>query len=111
MKYNIYINQKAVIDNGWDLNINHLAVLDCIVGMIETNQLETLEDEGHRWYYISAHYINKNLPLLNIKVNRLRKLINELEDCFLISKYKHNQFLGKSYLRLNSNYFTHYKNY
>ena len=57
MKYNININQKAVIDNGWDLDINHLALLDCIYGIVNSNKTVSISDSNGVWYLVKVTYI------------------------------------------------------
>jgi hypothetical protein len=104
MKYNIYINQKAVIDNGWDLNINHLAILDCIAGMINSNMFQKMIEDSQEWYWVSPSKIIEELPLLNVKENRVRQLLNDLESCKLIEKNKNNQTYSRTFLKLGANY-------
>jgi hypothetical protein len=104
MKYNIYINQKAVIDNGWDLNITHLAILDCIAGMINSNMFQKMIEDSQEWYWVSPSKIIEELPLLNVKENRVRQLLNDLESCQLIEKNKNNQTYSRTFLKLGANY-------
>ena len=104
MKYNININQKAVIDNGWDLKIEHLVILDSVVAMIDSHKFKTKVDGDNLWYWIKVSKILEELPLLQIKERRLRTLISELCDCNLLEKNPDNKKMRTHYIKLGSNY-------
>jgi len=109
MKYNININQKAVIDNGWDLDINHLALLDCISAIVNSNKTVSISDLNGVWYWVKITYILEQLPLLKIKERRCKDLLADLENCGLIEINPNNKNLKAHYIRLGKNF--HFYNF
>lgn len=104
MKYGIYINQKAIVDNGWNIKANHCAVLDVISGFIATNQNGRFTDESGDWYWISNKLILEAIPMFEIAGRRLRQLIKDLVDIGLLETNQNNDKYGRCYLRLGKNY-------
>lgn len=105
MKYNINFNQKAVIDNNWDcLTANHMVVLDCIVGSINSRKLITIIENGETWYWLTFSAILKQAPILRIKERRCRDIVKDLYDCGLIDPHPENKKHNKHYIKLGTNY-------
>ena len=103
MKYGIYINQKAIIDNGWKIKANHCAILDVISNFIAVNQ-NRYTDESGDWYWISNKLILEAIPMFEISDRRVRQLIKDLADINLLEINQNNDILGRCYLRLGKSY-------
>ena len=101
MKYNILINQKAIIDNGWhDIKANHIAVLEVIRSFISSLSCQRMEDENGLWFWINTKLIIDQIPMFEIKERRCKDLIKDLVKVGLIEINPNNQKLGRSFLRL-----------
>lgn len=105
MKYNININQRAAVENGFDLDVIDLAIFDFIKdfgGSPSCTQLHT--DEG-LYMWISHKLIINNLPLIGIKSTQgIIRRIDKLVECNLITKHPRCEQLGKTLYRFGSNY-------
>lgn len=104
MKFNIVINQKAIIDNGWKLKANHIAVLEVIKEFILCGSSETLINDDKMWHWVSYELILEQIPMFEISKDRCRQLIKELSNYELIEIYPENQILGKTYFKIGKNY-------
>lgn len=79
-KYTIHINQLAVLENGFDLDIIDLAIFDEIKDFAHSGECKITIINGEPYYWITPQKIMSDLPLLKIKTrqsvyNRLDKLI------------------------------------
>lgn len=105
MKYTININQKAVIDNNFkELSLNHLAILDAIVEMINCKKFNSFIDESGEWFWIKTSKVLEQLPILDIKERRCKDLILDLQKYSLLESNPNNKEIQKCMLRIGSNY-------
>lgn len=105
MKYNIIINQKAVIDNGWTkLTFDHIAILDVIVACINSRSFASLQDDTGTWFWVKVSKIVDELPMLRVKERRCKELINDLVEYQLLEINSNNQNYQRHYLRMGINY-------
>lgn len=104
MIYNININQKAVIDNGWGLEINHMVVLQAIGNILEIPSGKKVTYESEEYGWVSYTKIISEMPLLKIKKRRLFDLIKELESCGLIKVYPYNKERQMTFFRKGESY-------
>ena len=102
--YNITINQKAVIDNGWDLKLYHIAILETIADFINCNAFISISDEQGIWHWCKISKILDALPMIDIKERRCKDLINKLCELGLLEVNPNNQTLGRHYIRLGKEY-------
>lgn len=104
MKYTILVNQKVVIDNGWKLKLEHLAILDAVVGMINSGKFISVNTNTGLWHWLKINLILQQLPILDIKDRRCKDLLNELELSGLIESNPDNKTMGRHLIRLGKNY-------
>jgi hypothetical protein len=96
--WNININQKAVIDNKLDLDINDVAIIYFLIVFSASKNCVSLECNGKRYYWFSTGLIKSNLPLLRIGSERgIYKRITNLIESQLLERHPDNQRLGKSF--------------
>lgn len=87
MKYNILINQKAVIELGLNVDFEDVAIFDCIAAMINCSKLMHTEKEGVQYTYISTKLISKQLPLLRVTERTIKRKIDNLINAGLLRKW------------------------
>lgn len=89
MKYDIKINQRAVIEQGLDLDFIDMAIFDCIACIFNCPEFPsiTIPSEGNIFKWISTRKILEELPLLKIGEKAIKLRIDKLIDCGLIIKY------------------------
>lgn len=101
MKYNIIINQKAVIDNGLmdKLDIIDLAIFDFVYHFFNSDFEDkvTFTKNGIEYVEIRPALLDKEVPLLKIGtkrtfINRMNKLVN----AGLIERYENNSTENRS---------------
>lgn len=105
MLYNININQKAIIDNGWDLNLNELAVLSVIALFYNSDNCVKIRVKGLEYGWVSYSLIKDELPLLkDLSKDRIYRYVKKLESFGLVELCENNKTLSRTYVRLGANY-------
>ena len=85
MKYNIQINQLAIIENGFNIkgtNLDTWALLDFLTLCGTT--LKQVEKDGEGWIWINFNYTKNALPLCNFTEQKIKKHLGLLERIGLI---------------------------
>lgn len=103
MKYNININQKAVIDLGLDLDVVDLAIFDFIKDFSNSPGCIKVLIDGKQYFWISHSKIINDLPIIKITSRQgIFKRINKLIDACLIERKEIDS--QKSYYCFGVNY-------
>lgn len=99
MKYDIKINQRAVIEQGLDLDFIDMAIFDCIACIFNCPEFPsiTIPSEGNIFKWISTKKIMEELPLLKIGDKAIKLRIDKLVDCGLLIKYVWKEDGNKPY--------------
>lgn len=112
--YQITINQKPVVDNGWDLDLIDLCVFE-VVKQIYSHVFsedktkfnvfsQPIIDELGNWAFISESYISKNIPLLPLSSSgAVYKRLLKLEECGLVERHPFNKAKRTKLIRLGKN--------
>ncbi|QGK89710.1 RepO-like protein [Campylobacter phage DA10] len=91
MKYQISINQKAIIDNGLNIKGTSLetwALLDFLLFFQNANNLKKIQVDGREFIWINYKYIMENSPLCNFYNQSIKKHLDLLLNLNLIELYK-----------------------
>lgn len=106
MKYNILINQKAVIDAGFDLDIVDLAIFELLKDFALTDKCQkTLGSDGKTYFLFNWRLVNSQLPILGLNTRQsVFKRFDKLKDCEIIVANSDNMKLGKSLYCFGVNY-------
>lgn len=103
MKYSIKINQKAIIDNWFDLDVIDGAILNYIEDFSKSSKLRKTIIEWVEYFRIQYEHMIEEMPMLWIKNRQaLRKRVNKLVDCWILEKHL---------LNWNSTYFRFWEKY
>lgn len=103
MKYNITINQKAVIDLSLDLDVVDMAIFDFIKDFSLSSSCLKVIIDGRQYFWISHSKIINDLPIIRIATRQgIIKRINKLIEAKLINRYEVDA--QKSYYCFGSNY-------
>lgn len=104
-KYNIVINQKAIVDNGIAIDIVDAAVFDFIKDFSHSDKCVKMQIDGKTYFWITNQTIIDNLPLLQITTARgLRKRIDNLINAGLLVRNENSQELNKTLYTFGSKY-------
>lgn len=107
MQYMININQRSVIENGWNLSFDDMAVFDFMSHIILEGALSKHVIQGKDYFWISFSKIREELPMLSgnsdssirrhisnlVRVGLIEKCDDEISIKNRISLYR----LGKSF--------------
>lgn len=105
MKFNININQKAAVDNGFDIDVIDLAIFDFIKDFGGSNGCDRIQTNEGLFFWISHKLIIDALPLIKIKSSQgIIKRIENLINCQLLEKHPNCEHYGKSLYRFGKNY-------
>lgn len=91
MKYQISINQKAIVDNGLNIKGTSLetwALLDFLLFFQNANNLKKIQVDGKEFIWINYKYIIENSPLCNFYNQSIKKHLDLLLNLDLIELYK-----------------------
>ena len=85
--YNISINQCAVVDNGWDLDLADLAIFQVFHIFGNSPKTIRVKIDGSDYFMITAKKIREELPILGIKTDKqIKNRIAKLVDCKLLNE-------------------------
>ena len=107
MKYTITINQKAIVELGFQdkLDFIDLAIFDFITDFMLCEDCKKMNVGNEQYFWIKADLIIENLPLLGITTTRgINKRIDKLVDCALLERCPDNQVLHQSFYKAGKNY-------
>jgi hypothetical protein len=105
MKYNIHINQRAAIENEFDIDIIDLAIFDFIKDFGGSNNCTKIQTDDGIYFWIAHKEIIRQLPLINIKSSQgIIKRIENLIKCKLLEKHQNCERYSKSLYRFGQNY-------
>lgn len=91
MKYNIQINQLAIIENGFNIkgtSLDTWALLDFLIFFHGAKNHKTLMKNGIGYVWINYNYIQESLPLCNFYKQAVRKHLDLLQKIGLIELIK-----------------------
>lgn len=104
-KYNIVINQKAIVDSAFDIDIVDAAVFDFIKDFSHSDKCIKMQVNGKTYFWITNQTIIDNLPILQISTARgLRKRIDNLINAGLLVRSENSQELNKTLYAFGSRY-------
>lgn len=99
MKFNININQKAIINNGLDIDLVDAAIIDCLRNMFAASWCSEMVINGIAYKWIAATKVVEEMPLLKLKKNAVQKRLRNIEALGLIERSPENQSMGRSFFR------------
>lgn len=103
MKYNIYINQKAIIDLGLDLDVIDMSIFDFFNYFSNSSNCVKVFIDGKQYFWISHTKIINDLPIIRINTRQgILKRINKLIEANLIERADGE--MQRSYYRFGVNY-------
>lgn len=85
--YNISINQCAVVENGWDLDLADLAIFQVFHIFGNSPKTIRVKIDGSDYFMITAKKISEELPILGIKTDKqIKNRIAKLVECKLLNE-------------------------
>lgn len=104
MQYSININQRAVIENGFDLDLLDMAIFDFIIKFSHLDKCVRIQYGGSVYYMISHALVIEQLPMLGIKTsNGILNRINKLIAAGLLERHPNIAQLKKPFYKIGRN--------
>jgi hypothetical protein len=102
VKYNLYINQKAVFEHfGNQLNANDCIVFDCISNLfINHKDLYNTYYENKLYIWCKTTLVKIECPLLDVSETQIKNIIIKLCNLGLLERHPENEKLKKMFLTL-----------
>lgn len=105
MKYNIIVNQFAIVESGIDIDIIDAAILDCMVAFFNSKRCVSMTDDFGTFFWVSHQNIIDNLPLINIKSKSgIKKRIEKLVSNKLLAIHPSSRNFGRSYYKIGDRF-------
>lgn len=105
MKYNILINQKAVIDAGFDLDIVDLAIFELLKDFALTKECKKMISDDVTYFLFNWKLVNAQLPILGLNTRQsVFKRFEKLRACNIIVPHSDNTTLQKSWYTFGPSY-------
>lgn len=100
MKFSIYINQLSIIENGLDIDIIEASILNFIIEFSKSEAIQTIEENGVVYFWISYEKVCSELPILKLKKDSVYRRMKKLCEVGLLEQYGKGKELGKSFFAL-----------
>ena len=101
MKFNLNVNQKAVIEAGIKgIDIIDLVLFDVLCDAIMHGGLDTECIDGKQWTWVAYTLMQDELPLLDLSTQTFYRRLNKLCDAGLIQKSPTNEDARKVFICL-----------
>lgn len=105
MKWSIEINQRAIIENEFDLDLVDVAIFDIIKDFSCSQTCRKTVENGHVYFWISWKLIVDQGPILNLKTRQSVYLrVEKLIKCELLERHPQNKVLSQSWFCFGKNY-------
>ncbi|CCG99814.1 hypothetical protein FAES_1804 [Fibrella aestuarina BUZ 2] len=80
MKYLIPIDQRAIVEGGFDLDLAEAAIIEACRSFADSASCLSKTDEGKVWYWLSHKHICQQLPILGLKPDTMYRRMKALCD-------------------------------
>lgn len=105
MKFSININQKAIVDSGFNLDMVDAAILDFLKDWVYNGKIKKIELHGNSFYWLDYGNLIREMPLLGIKSkDGLYRRFKKMCDMEILNAHPDNQTMGKTYFSFGKNY-------
>lgn len=102
MKYNLNINQKAIITHGYDLDVTEAILLDFIIAFVHSPKVERIHEGKITYYWISHDLIIAQLPILKLKnADSVYRRMSTLCKKGFLTANGNNKKLNKSFYAIS----------
>jgi hypothetical protein len=100
MKWNININQFAIVQLGLDIDIIDAAIIDQCVDFSHNPDCERITYNGETYYWFAYSNTLSQIPLLKIKKDAVYRRMKKLADLGLFKPHPNNQERGMAFFAI-----------
>lgn len=97
MKFNLTINQKAIIENKFDLDVIDAIILDYLLSFVKSEAVLSIQEKNRKFYWFSHEKISSELPILQLKKDSIFRRMKSLSEKGFLIQSSQSQFLGRSF--------------
>lgn len=96
MKFNININQLAIIKSGIDIDFVDAILIDFLIDFSKVDSIVKVRKNNLDFFWFSYEKINEELPLLNLKKDSIYRRMKKLCGVGLLIHFDESQMFGRS---------------
>ena len=100
MKFNLQINQKAIIDNQFNLDVVDAILLDYLFQFTKSEGIISINESGAVFYWFSHDKIVNDLPILKLKKDSIFRRLKALANEGFLIQSSQSKMLGRSFYSL-----------
>lgn len=105
MKYSISINQKAVIDAGFDLDLVDMAIFDMLTAYTNSTACRKMNEGAVIYFNVPYQTVIEELPLAKItKPDSVYRRFQKLEHCGIMQMHHDNKRMKQVWFAWGRNY-------
>lgn len=105
MKYSININQKAVVDAGFNLDLTDMAIFDVISAYTNSTACRRMSEHGRIFFNVPYQAVIEELPLAQItKPDSVYRRFQKLEQCGIMHMHPDNKRMKQVWFAWGRNY-------
>lgn len=97
MKFNIQINQKAIIESGFEIDVIDAILLDFMFSFSKSDSIVSIRENDTDFFWFSHDNISKELPLLKLKKDSIFRRLKTLSKNGFLIQSSRSQILGRSF--------------
>ena len=97
MKYNINVNQLAIVKSGVDIDIYDAVIIDFLVEFSKSDSIVKINENGIEFYWFSYDKIIDDLPVLKLKKDSVYRRMKRLCDIGLLIQNPDAKKIGRSF--------------
>lgn len=105
MKYNIRINQFAIQNHKFEIDLIDAAILDFFESWIFHGSMQKIDHDGKTYYWLNYNYLISEMPMLGIKSkDGIYRRLKKMCDLDLLIAHPDNQIIGKPFFGFGSKF-------
>lgn len=97
MKFNIQINQKAIVESGFEIDVIDAIILDFMFSFSKSDSIVSIRENDTDFFWFSHDNISKELPLLKLKKDSIFRRLKTLSKNGFLIQSSRSQVLGRSF--------------
>lgn len=100
MKFNINVNQLAIVKSGIDVDIFDAIIIDYLIEFSKSDSIVKISEKNIEFYWFSYDKIINDLPLLNLKRDSVYRRMKRLSEIGLLIQFPESKKIGRSFFAI-----------
>lgn len=100
MKYNINVNQLAIVKSGVDIDIYDAVIIDFLIEFSKSDSIVKINENGVEFYWFAYEKLIADLPVLRLKKDSIYRRMKRLCDLGLLIQFPDAKKIGRSFFAI-----------